>query len=112
MIICTNHDHDLEQIYPSLSSSSDLFDHKGMIHKNGQVKDTFFKSQETIDFKPQYIIKCAPKCEYSDYETPAFAFYYPQDSDCSAMVCTENVITESSLHHRCNRLCEKKITTT
>ena len=112
VIICTNHDHDLKRLYPSLSSSSDLFDHKGMVQKNGQVKDIFFTSQQTIDFKPQYIIKCTPKRNYSDYETPAFAFYYPKDSDSSSMVCTESLVTESSLDHKCTRLCKKKITTT
>ena len=67
-----------------------------------------FTSQETIYFKPQYVIKCAPVRNYSDYETPAFAFYYPEGSDCSAIVSSEDFITKTIRLHECKKTCEEK----
>ena len=99
VIVCTKYDKDLKDQYPSLYGYKDLFDHKGMVLQDGQIIPTFFTSQETIYFKPQYIIKCVPSQIYSDYETPAFAFYYPEGSDCSAIVCTENLITKVIVSH-------------
>ena len=107
VIVCTKHDHELE-CYPSLYTQSAIFDHKGLLFPSGRIKRKFFESQETIDFKPQYVIKCVPQRQYSSYEAPAFAFYYPETSTISSLKCPKEVVTEVQTGHRCNKLCEKK----
>ena len=107
VIVCTKHDHELE-CYPSLYTQSDVFDHKRLLLPSGKIKREFFESQEAVNFKAKYVIKCVPQKQYSSYEAPAFAFYYPETSTTSSLKCPKEVVTEIQLDHRCNRICQKK----
>ena len=112
VIVCTKQDKELEH-YPSLYTRSDIFDHKGLLHQSGQIiEDKFFTSEETIDFKIRYAIKCVPMKQYFSYETPAFTFYYPQTSTVttkSGLKCTPDKVEEIKIEeHKCNGLCHQK----
>ena len=107
VIVCTKYDKELE-CYPSLYTCPEIFDHKGLLHPSGQIEEKFFASSETIDFRIRHVIKCVPDRQYSSYETPAFAFYYPQTSTTSALKCPPGKVEEVKLDHKCNRLCHTK----
>ena len=107
VLVCTKFDQNLKRIYPSLSDSeSDVFDHKGFILDSGEIKNSFFQSDETLDFKPEFIVKCVPKRKYFHYETSAFAFYYPEESDLS-LSCTG--VKEVYRSHKCTKQCQNKL---
>ena len=106
VIVCTKYDKKLE-CYPSLYTRSDLFDNKGLLLPSGQIKENFFVSQEAINFKLKYAIKCVPDRQYSSYEAPAFAFYYPEASNITYLKCPPSNVQEVQMAHKCTRLCHK-----
>lgn len=111
VIVCTKYDNELE-CYPSLHTCYDVFDHKGLILPSGQIKRKLFESDETIDFRIRHVIKCFPKKQYCCYETPAFAFFYPQTSTTSTLKCPISKKVEIvPTGHKCNQLCVKKLQT-
>ena len=103
VIVCTKYDIQLQEYYPSLYDCSDTFDHKGLLHPSGQIKTTFFESAETIDFKINHLIKCAPTKHYSCYEIPAFAFYYPETSPTLSLQCLPTNVEEVQMIHKCEK---------
>jgi hypothetical protein len=109
VIVCTKHDKEMEQ-YPSLDTCPNIFDHNGLLFPSGKIKPTFFESNETIHFKIQgkHIIKCVPKRQYSCYEAPAIAFYYPEASSSSALKCSKGDIKEVYTRHKCTKMCIRK----
>ena len=100
VIVCTKHDK-LQECYPSLYDCSDIFNHKGLLDPSGEIKTTFFESAETIDFKIKHPIKCAPTRQYSCYEIPAFAFYYPETSPTLSLQCPQTSVEEVQMSHEC-----------
>ena len=109
VIVCTKHDKELEH-YPSLYNCSNIFDHNEFLFPSGKIKPAFFDSNETIHFKinKKYIIKCVPKKQYSSYEAPAFAFYYPETSSIFALKCSQGKVKKVYTRHRCTKRCERK----
>ena len=107
VIVCTKHDDELE-CYPSLFTQPGIFDHKGLLLSSGEVRPEFFESRASIDFKLKHVIKCAPVRQYSCYEVPAFAFYYPEENTTSSLECPKEVVTEVKIDHQCTALCQKK----
>ena len=107
VIVCTRHDLELE-CYPSLYDHSNTFDHKGFVLPSGEIKTTFFESPESIDFKLKHVIKCVPTRQYSCYEAPGFAFYYPETSTTSSLKCPPDKVTKVPINHKCDRLCQAK----
>ena len=107
VIVCMKHDKELE-CYPSLYTCSDIFDYKGLLLPNGQIDEKFFASEKTIDFKIRYAIKCVPTRQYSSYETPAFAFYYPETSTTTSLKCSPGNVEDVVIKHKCNTLCHRK----
>ena len=101
VIVCTKHDKELEECYPSLSSYSDIFDHKGLLLPSGLIRPTFFESAETIDFKIKHPIKCVPRMQYTCFEIPAFAFHYPEISTTSSLQCPPTNVKEVEITHSC-----------
>ena len=110
VIVCTKHDNELEH-YPSLDTRRDIFDHNGLLHHSGKIKKKFFASEETIDFKIRYAIKCVPIRQYFSYEAPAFAFYYPKEGTSLECRRSTSIVTEDEMRHQeCNR-CPKRTKT-
>ena len=108
VIVCTKQDQELEH-YPSLYTRHDIFDHKELLHPSGQIEENFFTSEESIDLKIRYAIKCVPVRQYFSYETSAFAFYYPQTSTNTCLKCNPDSVQEVAIEeHKCNRLCHEK----
>ena len=107
VIVCTKYDKELK-CYPSLHTRSDIFDHKGLLLPSGQIEEKLFASEETIDFKIRYAIKCVPTRQYSSYETPAFAFYYPETSTTTSLKCSPGNVEKVVIKHKCNKLCHRK----
>ena len=107
VIVCTKYDDELE-CFPSLHSWSDVFDHKGLVLPSGEVDMDFLELQENVDLKVKHVIKCAPRRQYSCYETSAFAFYYPEDSSDFMLKCSKEMVTEIDASHRCSRQCVRK----
>ena len=107
VLVCTKYDQELKRIYPSLSES-DVFNHKGFILDSGEIKDDFFESDETLDFKPEFIVKCVPTRNYHSYETLSFAFYYPEESDLSLTCSCTGVEEVNRNHPKCNQQCANK----
>ena len=101
VIVCTKHDRELQDYYPSLNSYKDIFDHKGLLLPSGQIETIFFESKETIDFKIKHPIKCVPDRQYTCYEIPAFAFYYPETSNASTLKCPLGKVEEVKIDHKC-----------
>lgn len=107
ILVCTKQDRELEE-YPSLHDSN-VFDDKGLVLKKGKIADKFYALEETIDFKPKYVIKCVPKQNYFNYETPAYAFYYPDDKKEYILKCPEEIVTQRTIKHKCTKLCKQKL---
>ena len=110
VIVCTKHDQELEH-YPSLCTPPGIhvFDHKELLLPSGQIREEFFTSEESIDLKIRYAIKCVPRRQYFSYETSAFAFYYPQTSTNACLKCKPDSVQEVAIkEHRCNGLCHEK----
>lgn len=97
VIVCTKHD-ELQECYPSLYDCSEIFNHKGLLDPSGEIKTD---SAETIDFKIKHPIKCAPTRQYSCYEIPAFAFYYPETSPTLSLQCPQTSVEKVQTSHEC-----------
>ena len=108
VIVCTKRDQELKANYPSLHYS-EVFDHKGIVLKSGQIKSDFFDSDKSIGVKPQHSVKWVPVSgsKHSCYEVPAFAFYYPQESDDLTLNCTG--VDEVFVKHECSKQCDEQI---
>ena len=112
VMVCTKYDHILQQ-YPSLFSDT-IFDiaHNGQILEIQTVERSYTHSSldnlNMLTFEPQYLIKCAPTRQYSCYETPAFAFYFPEDGNEYRLKCAKESVTCIGVNHyerRC-RYCQ------
>lgn len=104
VIVCTTDDKELE-CYPSLHNCKE-FDDKGFVHESGRIRESFYSSTETIDFKPELFIKSVPQKKYSSYETPAFPFYYPENENGLRLAINGDFVTERKVTHACKKLCK------
>ena len=107
VIVCTKHDKELEDCYPSLHTQPNvIFDHNGVFLPSGEVD---FESNHTLHFKPKYFIKSVYPQKSFSYEEPAFAFYYPENGPASCLKCPSTNVHEVEMDHDCeNFKCHMK----
>ena len=99
VIVCTKHDKELEDCYPSLHDQPNvIFDHNGVFLPSGEVD---FESNHTLHFKPKYFIKSVHPQNSFSYEEPAFAFYYPENGPASCLKCPPTNVCEVKMDHDC-----------
>lgn len=98
VIVCMDGDNIKDQLglkYPSIWGQ-DIFDHKGMISRDGSIEDY----SKIPEFKAQYIVKCindAGKYNSFSWEAMAFAFYFPSGD--TEFRFTVDKVTEANILH-------------
>ena len=117
VMVCTKYDRIILQQCPTLKLfGCTTFDNV----YNGQnlevQTEEMFYTYGTLDklmlyFQPQYIVKCAPIKQYSCYETPAFAFYFPDDGNEYKLMCAKESVTRIRVNHyeQGCRYCQQKV---
>ena len=87
----------------NFSGAMDRFNHNGLIEANGELKDI----SVTPTFAAKYTIKYA-QGNWLSWETPAFAFYFPDDGKQYQFSVREDVVEELPIvSHRCSLKCNK-----
>ena len=105
MMVSTKHDRIILQRYPILKLFGCTTFGNVYIGQNLEVQtEEMFYTYGKLDklmlyFQPQYIVKCAPIKQYSCYETPAFAFYFPDDGIEYRLKCAKESVTHIDVNH-------------
>ena len=104
VIISMVHDDDVLKKFESIDNQRHIFDHRGLTNTNGELKD----HTVTPTFKVEHMIKCIPIKYYHSWETPAFAFYFPDDGNDYELRCSKDLVTKlGHVQHVCNNNCQR-----
>ena len=99
IVAMVNDDTELSN-FRSLHGAIDRFNLNGLIAANGELEDI----SVTPIFTAKHTIKYAQW--YKSWETPAFAFYFPDDGNQYQLSVPEDVVEElPEVSHRCSRKC-------
>lgn len=99
VIVCTKYDSKFMK-YPSLHGNSTVFDDQNLVDEEGKINEAFITSdsQASPHFQPQHVIKWAKPHQWC-YETPAFAFYYPENGVDYSLKCAKKLVTQIKVEH-------------
>lgn len=101
IVAMVNDDTELDD-FRSLHGAMDRFNHNGLIAANGELEDT----SVTPTFAAKYTIKFVPGSGLQCWETPAFAFYFPDDGKQYQFSVPEYLVKElPQISHRCVLKC-------
>ena len=96
------HDDQVLGGFDSIDNERHIFDHRGLTNANGEFKD----DTVTPTFKVEHMIKCIPTKQYQSWETPAFAFYFPNDGNDYELRCQKDIVMKlGNVRHKCNYNC-------
>ena len=86
----------------SVYADTSIFDHNGLVNADGEIVN----DSATPYIRLKHKIKCIPKQQYQSWETLAFAFYYPSDSN-DKLKCHKDLVTKlPSVRHKCHQQCK------
>ena len=95
--------HD-DEMLGKFDSTDERHNIRGLIDANGEL----IGSIVTPTFQVEHMIKCIPIRDYHSWETPAFAFYFPNDGNDYELRCPKGLVTKlQNVQHVCNYNCQR-----